>query len=232
VQAVFDIINDARGSHFLAHELLHAGTIEYMLLNPNEEATKRIEDIYTYLYTNHKELGITPGYWMTNVDEFIAEAISNSQFVKELTQVKPSKAVSKLTNMYAVILNNMLQLMGFKGAELESLFDVLLDSTLKILEESPEVVKKPIKIQTPTTDTPVAKEVVKAPVEVTPAPVKNQPVSEDTKSNPGTITEIKKEASADAKAVEDAFAEGDALLAGMAGAFKTKVNIIIDSEIC
>jgi len=46
VQKVFDVINNARETHFFQHELLHAGTLEYMYLNPNNEETKRIENIF------------------------------------------------------------------------------------------------------------------------------------------------------------------------------------------
>jgi len=135
VENVFNQIKEARGTHFLLHELVHAGAIEYMSSNPNEPATKRIEDIYTYLLTNKDKLKFKSTYWETNVDEFLAEALSNPEFMKELMSVVPGKPISRLSNMYEVVLNNVLQILGFKGEELNNLFDVLLDANLKMLDE-------------------------------------------------------------------------------------------------
>jgi len=135
VQRIFDITSAVKGSHFLAHELIHAATLEYMYANTNEPATKRIEEIYTYLMNNHKELGITEGYWQTNVDEFIAEAMSNPKLIKELLAVKPNKPVKRLGNMYEILLSSMLNVLGLDQRKRDNVFNLLLDSTLTILHE-------------------------------------------------------------------------------------------------
>lgn len=145
--AVFKIIKDARGTTTLLHELVHAGTVEYMDNHPQSVEVARIDDIFDYLHGNYKDLGITKGYWMKSTNEFISEALSNPEFMQELINVVPSKPVSRLTDMYSVLLNSLLQMLGFKGKELNNLFDILLDSNLKILEGYSKTVT-PVKKET------------------------------------------------------------------------------------
>lgn len=173
VSNAFNAIKDARGSHFLLHELLHAGANEYMANNPNEPATKRIETVYNYVISNYKDLGITDGYWKTNVEEFLAEALSNPEFMKELMAVVPTKPVNRLSNMYEIVLNSLLQMLGLQNDKLNSLFDVLLDANLKILEKRDKQLE--VKEMNTTDTVTKAKEVVEDKVvteEVKEAPAK------------------------------------------------------------
>jgi len=157
---VFNTIQDARGTDFLLHELIHAGTVEYMANNPNTREVTRIETIFDYLYNNYKDLGIADGYWRTSTDEFIAEALSNPEFIQELMRVTPTKPVGKLTSMYDVVVMSLLKMLGFKGKELDNLFDILLDSTLKMLEnkalKSPVVGKEAGGVEGVTSSEPVS----------------------------------------------------------------------------
>jgi len=165
VERVFDIIRKTKGSHFLLHELIHSGSSEYMIINPNEPATRRISMIYKYMLENKDKFDIADTYWQGDVHEFLAEALSNPEVMLALMSVKPTNPVDRLYDMAQILLNTVLQMLGFKGKELGTLFDILLDSNLKILDEvnkSEKVSEKAVEPQTPTTDTTVAREVVKA----------------------------------------------------------------------
>lgn len=134
VAKIFKQIKAAKGTDVLMHELTHVGAAEYMTLNPEAASTKRINTIYNYLFQHHKELGIKEGYWKTSVDEFIAEAMSNKELVIGLMKVKPSKPLKRLSNLYEVVLGTLTSMLGLKKGQMETLFDILLDANVSILQ--------------------------------------------------------------------------------------------------
>lgn len=155
VTKMFNSIKDARGTNVLLHELTHVGAAEYMALNPDARATKRINTIYNYLFQNYEQFGLSKDdYWRTSVDEFVAEAMSNTRLITTLMQIKPTKPISRLANLYEVVLNTLTSMLGLKKDQMETLFDILLDANVSILQDAGMLSK----VQKGTQDTLTASE--------------------------------------------------------------------------
>ncbi|RLC80869.1 MAG: hypothetical protein DRI61_04845 [Chloroflexi bacterium] len=148
-------IKNAKGAAYLLHELVHVGTAEYIATKPDSEAVTRLNTLYNHLFENHAKYGIKEGYWKTSLDEFIAEALSNKVLMKQLMQIKPTKPQPRLSNVFEGMLNTMIQMLGFQGKELETMFDMVLDASVSMLDEktSPEAQKHTKKPQKEVTDT-------------------------------------------------------------------------------
>jgi hypothetical protein len=139
VSKIFDIIEDSKGTDFLLHELVHSGVKEFMGRNPNEPSTLRVQSIYQYALANSKYLGlegINSNYWKTNVDEFIAEALSNDDIIIALASAKPAKPVKKLTSLLTMLHTAIAVMLGKDKNTVDNLFSILLDSSLTMINKS------------------------------------------------------------------------------------------------
>jgi len=80
----------------MLHEIMHLLTSDELQYG-NSKFTKDIEQIYEYTKKNLEDRGIDPSYYgFTNIHEFIAEAYSNPEFQKELSEI-PGKTGAKST---------------------------------------------------------------------------------------------------------------------------------------
>jgi hypothetical protein len=80
----------------MLHEIMHLLTSDELEYG-NSKFTKDIEQIYEYTKKNLEDRGIDPSYYgFTNIHEFIAEAYSNPEFQKELSEI-PGKTGAKST---------------------------------------------------------------------------------------------------------------------------------------
>ena len=82
---LINVIKDMNGPHTLTHELIHIGSAAFMRENPEHAATKKILGLYVEALENKEVIIANSGqeYWTTNVDEFIAEALSNPMLMQE-----------------------------------------------------------------------------------------------------------------------------------------------------
>lgn len=123
--------------HTMLHELVHAGSVEFMRNNPKHPATKRVRDIFELA---KKEIDDTAdinfGYWKTNEYEFLAEALSNPKMIRELMSIQPKEKYSKLSNLFESLLDTLLGMIGLDIAKKESVFDYLLDGYFTMVEEA------------------------------------------------------------------------------------------------
>ena len=106
----------------ILHELVHAATIYALNFNPKSResaqklldyARKQLESKYGKTWQELTSLDGETFYGLTNVEEFFAEAFANSNFIKELYQIKASKPssntsfISDLVNWIMGILDKM-----------------------------------------------------------------------------------------------------------------------------
>jgi hypothetical protein len=122
-------------SHTILHEVGHALTSEEVAKGDKSPSVKRLRELY-----NIAKETINDVYGATNLDEFISESQSNTQFRKTLNRIK--KDGSKFTVLQRVLheLGNILRrIIGIKSkpapTTILSEIDVLVDS---ILSPSPE----------------------------------------------------------------------------------------------
>ena len=122
--------------HTILHELIHAGSVEFMRNNPKHPATKRVQEIFELA---KKEIDDTAdinfGYWKTNEYEFLAEALSNPKMIRELMSIQPTKKYSKLSNLFESLVDTLLGMIGLDTAKKENVFEYLLDGYFAMVEK-------------------------------------------------------------------------------------------------
>lgn len=133
--------------HTILHELVHAGSVEFMRNNPKHAATKRVQEIFELAKKEIDDVSdINFGYWRTNEYEFLAEALSNPKMIRELMSIKPDKKYSKLSNLFESLIDTLLGLLGLEKTKKESVFEYLLDGYFSMVEnqlikENPKNIK-------------------------------------------------------------------------------------------
>ncbi len=143
----FDAIIDHDNVPVLLHELVHAGSRKFMEQNPNHPAVQRIDELFELAKEKYDGenmwLGsVESNYWMTNKYEFIAEALSKPDLMEKLMSIEVEEQ-NGLTNLFQVMLDSLLRMVGLKGTKLNNAYAVLLDSFVAIVEEN-RGVKSPL----------------------------------------------------------------------------------------
>ena len=129
------ILEDA-GLHTLTHEFVHAGAAAFMKNNPEHVASKRILDIFNKVqHPRYKAkfaaAGVNSEYWETNVDKFLAEALSNPKLMLALQDIELTYD-SMLATAFKWIVDAALRLIGFKKSG--TAYTYVLDSFAAIME--------------------------------------------------------------------------------------------------
>lgn len=126
------------GAHTFAHEMVHAGAKEFMRENPNHDYTKRIHEMYQLALDNKESVRgwatrspHTKMRWETNVDEFIAEGLSNPDVIYALHHVKV-EGKPKNFNMFKQVLQSLLGMLGVTRDD--TVYVYLLDGYLAMLK--------------------------------------------------------------------------------------------------
>lgn len=129
-----EILN-TEGVHALTHEYIHAGAAVFMKKHPEHAASKRIKDVFEKV--KHKRHAYKFGragvdeYWMTSVDEFLAEALSNPKMMVALSDIKLTYD-GALSSALQVVVAAAMKLLGFK--QNGSAYEAVLDSFAAIVE--------------------------------------------------------------------------------------------------
>lgn len=129
-------ITEMKGVHSFAHEMVHAGSREFMAKYPQHAATKRMQELYQMALD--KEDGIMAymgegvnGYWKTSIDEFIAEGLSNPSLVKALNKIKTGSK-GRLSSILKDMVETLLSMLGFRYED--TVYNYLLDGYMAMLE--------------------------------------------------------------------------------------------------
>ena len=131
------LVNFAKvnGTHTLAHEMVHAGSVEFMKENPSHDYTKRVEYLFKLAVTNkesvlhHMGVGANE-YWATSKEEFIAEGLSNPDLVYALTHVKV-EGQPKFFNLFREMLETLCKMVGVNKKD--NAYMYLLDGYLAMM---------------------------------------------------------------------------------------------------
>ena len=124
------------GTHTLAHELVHAGSVEYMKSNPTSEKTKRIEELYQEALENKDDiLGSMKHkseYWMINKEEFVAEALSNPYLVHALQNLRTEKRRRLTPTLFRDMVDALMSMVGVKKSD--NVYEYVLDGYVAMVE--------------------------------------------------------------------------------------------------
>lgn len=144
-----DIIRNS-GLHSVTHEYVHAGAVRFMRDNPNHPASKRIVDIFTKV--QHKRYDnkfakavLKDGYWKTNVNEFLAEALSNPKLMIALSTIKLTYS-DRLASVLEWVVTAAMQMLGFK--QKGSAYEFVMDGFAAIIEA--QKAQNEVEMQDPT----------------------------------------------------------------------------------
>ena len=105
------------------HESIHAAALHEMRMNPKGEFALKIK---TLLRASKKAANGKYFYGHTDPDEFLAEAFSNYEFIKHLTDTKAVFSDLPKSNLWDDFRNIVRRLFNVK-AEFRSLFDDVMD---------------------------------------------------------------------------------------------------------
>jgi len=133
------LIEAKQKSLFLAitkvHEHIHAGATRFMQMFPYDEKTKYVHSLFEKtlkLAETDTDLdSIQDGYWKTDVDEFIAVALSNPKLMQKLNEQEATGFVSQLHKLVHTLAKMVKINMG---SESEALFNIFLQMAEDPLE--------------------------------------------------------------------------------------------------
>jgi hypothetical protein len=123
------------------HEHIHAGAIEFMSSNPKDPKSVYVNNLYQKMLkladSSRPSLNdIQEGYWKTNVDEFLAVALSNPEMMAVLNEMPATGFTSTLHKL----VNTLASMVGIKqGSENEALLNVFLQMTDAAVDEKPQL---------------------------------------------------------------------------------------------
>jgi hypothetical protein len=123
------------------HEHIHVGAVEFMAKNPKDPKTKYVNNLFKKVVAmadgDRPSLNdIQDGYWKTNVDEFIAVALSNPELMAFLNDMPATGFTSTLHKL----VNTLAEMVGIRqGSENEALLNIFLQMTEATLDEEAQV---------------------------------------------------------------------------------------------
>ena len=115
----------------LVHEGIHAATHHYITMHPNDAKVQKLNQLLQASRKNDKKIrGKWKNYGNTDLDEFIAEAFSDVDFIKHLKAIDPVFDKSEATSIFdniKTIVGNMMKAMGINVNKDRSVFDEVMD---------------------------------------------------------------------------------------------------------
>jgi len=133
VDMVSRVLRSNQNDHTVVHELIHAGSFEFMREFPDHPATVRVNELFELAKANITKT-VNFNYWKTSTDEFLAEALSNPQLIGELIKLEPTAKLDKLSNVFETLVDTLLKMLGLKGKELTNAFEYMLDGYISMVE--------------------------------------------------------------------------------------------------
>jgi hypothetical protein len=125
--------NTGMNSHVLLHETGHAAT-SHVLDNPNNPLTRQLQQLFDSIKDS-----LGTAYGSTSLDEFVAEAQSNPEFVGLLKSINPNGGKYTAWDKFVRAVSNfMRRLVGMDSKPLDSAYDQADRVIAAILSPAPE----------------------------------------------------------------------------------------------
>lgn len=132
----------------LTHEMIHAGSTNFIDSNPEHVAVKRLHALYNKALRAdikskidakmyYTEQGLNE-YWTKSVHEFVAEALSNPRFMQALYNINV-KDGNKLSTVFKEVYSTIMELLGFTKED--TIYSYALDGFIAIIEAQTEASK-------------------------------------------------------------------------------------------
>ena len=141
LQNVIQSVAAVKGPHAVTHELIHAGALNYMRANPEAEATLRINELYQEALANKDKIqrlaysgDVFSTYWEKNVEEFLAEAMSNPGLMYALSQTKTDGKKKLSKGMLRELVDTLLDMLGLSPKVKDNVLEYVMDGFAAIIE--------------------------------------------------------------------------------------------------
>ena len=114
--------------------MIHVGSSAFIKANPEHMATKKVMALYKEALDDRVYIKEVTGqtYWMNNVDEFIAEALSNPVMIEYFNNMPTKYSGSRLTYLFETLVNELLGMLGF--TKNDSVYQHVMDGFTAMLE--------------------------------------------------------------------------------------------------
>jgi predicted DNA-binding protein len=134
-------------NHTLVHELVHAA--EYLFMEKKNKTAKeqavanRLELLFEEVKKRkgYKEYTTDSPYWTKDVHEFVAEALSNPRFIRELDAMPTYNKYNKLSTVLRAIVDALVSIVSTKNNK-ESVYAYVLDGLIALIEVDKKVAGK------------------------------------------------------------------------------------------
>lgn len=142
LEEIAGILGNLDRDRVLVHELTHVAAVKFMEKVPETEREKAIQNRVKMLFedakTRYTSMGgdikdTTKAYWAKNINEFLAEALSNPDTIKLLESMKTGK-MGKLSTILRVLLDTLAAIVGVKKNK-DNVYYYTLDSVLAMVED-------------------------------------------------------------------------------------------------
>lgn len=138
---VLESVEKVNGTHSLVHELVHAGAINFMRENKDHPATQRINDLYEEAMAQKDTVqrlaastDVVSTYWQKNVDEFLAEALSNPGLIYALSNIKTESKEKLSKGMFREIVETLIDMLGLTKKTADNVLEFTMDGFAAIME--------------------------------------------------------------------------------------------------
>jgi len=139
---------------YFLHEKIHIATSRFIQDNPTDSRVKRLKALFErakriaaqepQLFTNASD------YWQTNLEEFIAESLSNPELILALKSITlTGEKTSKLNNFFKALIDTIGNALGFSSSQAQTLYDSAVAGFAEIataqaeVEDSKQTVRRP-----------------------------------------------------------------------------------------
>ena len=141
LEEVAGVLGSLDRDRVLVHELTHVAAVKFMEKIPKTKHEKAIQNRVKMLFedakTRYTAMGgdvkdTTKAYWAKNINEFLAEAVSNPDTIKLLESMKTGK-MGRLSTVLRVLLDALAAIVGVKKNK-DNVYYYTLDSVLAMIE--------------------------------------------------------------------------------------------------
>lgn len=157
LENVLKVVAGVKGGHAVTHELIHAGALNYMRANPEAEATLRINELYQEALANKDKIqrlaysgDVFSTYWEKNVEEFLAEAMSNPGLMYALSQTKTDGKKKLSKGMLRELVDTLLDMLGLSPKVKDNILEYVMDGFAAIIEAQADKVPVGLEIDSET----------------------------------------------------------------------------------
>lgn len=138
-----DVLGELDRDKVLVHELVHVAAVKFMTTEQTGKKEKAVQDRINTLFADAKKRYLAMGhtaedmaaeYWAKNVNEFLAEAISNPKTIALLESMKTGK-MGRLSTVLRMLVDALAALVSTSKNK-DNVYYYILDGVLAIVENS------------------------------------------------------------------------------------------------